>query len=154
MLSNTDKQIISHLRKNARVPLTRLAEKLGMPISTIYDKVKHHEQNIIKKHTCLLDFPKLGYQAKTYIAVKLKDNPNKTANKTDARKLLQEFLFTNSNVNSLYRINYGHDFLVECIFRNIGEAEEFAEHLESKFEIEKLHKFNIVNELKKEEFLI
>lgn|SRR3989338_8554032 len=150
MLSDTDRQIIAHLRKNARVPLTKLAEKLGIPISTIYDKVKHHEKNIIKKHTCLLDFPKLGFQAKTYIAVTLKDN----AKKRDARKLLQEFLFTDSNVNSLYRINYGHDFLVECIFRNIGEAEEFAEHLESKFEIEKLHKFNIVNELKKEEFLI
>jgi len=145
MMPKIDREIISHLRQNARISLSKLSAKLNIPVSTIYDKVKQHEKTFIKKHTTLLEFSKLGLHTQTHIAIKAKK---------DSRNTLQEYLRKHGNVNSLYRINYGFDFLAECVFRNIAEAEDFVERIEAEFGIEEVHKFNVIDELKKEEFLV
>ena len=41
-----------------------MSKRLKIPISTIYDKLKKYDGNIIKKHTAILDFEKLGFGIK------------------------------------------------------------------------------------------
>jgi DNA-binding Lrp family transcriptional regulator len=145
MLSEKDKIIFNHLRKNARINLTDIAKITGIPASTIYDRVRSNEKCIVKKHTTLLDFAKLGYNAKAKIALKV--NP-------EDRKRLFDFLSTCKNVNSMYRINYGYDFLVEVIFPGIVDVEDFINSIESNFKIKEKHVFNVIDEIKREEFII
>ena len=144
MISQKDKLIFSHLRKNARINLTDISKKTGIPTSTIYDRVRHNEKIIVKKHVTLLDFAKLGFNAKANIAVKVA--------KHDQKKLL-EYLKLHSNVNSLYRINYGYDFMFEVLYPDIVKVEDFVTELENSFTIEKRHIFNIIEDIKREEFM-
>ena len=144
MLYDKDRQIFRELRANARINLTDVAERTGIPVSTVYDRVRHNEKIIVKKHTTLLDFSKLGYQARVMIAMKV-------APQDHARVL--DYLLTHPNVNSLHRINYGYTFLVEVVFPTIANAEDFIIGLGTIFSIQEKHVFNIIDDIKREEFM-
>lgn len=145
MISEKDKQILRYLRKNARTKITDIAKETGIPASTIYDRVRINDKKIVKKHTTLVDFTKLGFNAKAQIALKV--------SRKDTYKLY-DFLKEHTNVNSLYRVNFGFDFLIEVIFQNMNNVEDFIHEIESKFDIEEKHIFNVIDEIKREAFMI
>ena len=145
-MKQNDLIILSHLRKDARKSMVELSKQTGIPASTIYDRVNAHEKNSIKKYTALLDFEKLGFNGRIYVALRsegLKDREN-----------LFIFLKNHKCVNSLYKVNFGFHYLFEAIFRNIGEAESFLQELQEKFQLTEKRVFSVVEEVKKEEFLM
>jgi len=144
MLSDKEVKIISYLRQNARATLTKLSRKTGVPISTIYDKMKHHEKGLIKKHTTLLDFSKLGYDTRVNILIKVDK---------DKKEPCQEFLLKNQSTNSVFKINNGYDFLIEAIFSSIRDFEEFKEVIEDRFNIEEMSSYYVIDEIKREDFM-
>ena len=144
MLSKKDIEIISHVRNNARKKITTISRQTNIPVTTIYDKVRVHERKFIKKHTSLLDFQKMGFLATAHIAIKVEK---------DSREALQKFLLEKPNINSLYKTNFGTDLLAEGIFKDTAELQNFKEEIEEKFHTNEIRIFNIIEELKKEEFL-
>lgn len=145
MITKKDMEIISHLRQDARKKITSISKEMGMPVTTIYDKIKAHKRKgIIKKHVALLDYGKLGYSTIAMIALKVPK---------EKRDELSTFLIKHPLVNSLYRVNSEHDFLVEIITGDMLSLKEFAENLQSDYKTEVPLIFNLINELKKEEFL-
>ena len=145
MIKQKDMEILSHLRQDARKKVTEIAKKLDMPATTIYDRLKlHKRKGFVKKHVALLDFSKLGYHAPALVALKV-DN--------DKREPLRKYLLDHPNLNSLYRINFGYDFLVEVIFENIPKLHEFMDEIQTRFDISSPKIFSIIDEIRKEEFL-
>ncbi|MBW3015947.1 Lrp/AsnC family transcriptional regulator [Candidatus Woesearchaeota archaeon] len=139
-----DGLVLSHLRSNARISLTKMSKQTQIPVSTLFDKLKRFEQGLIKKYVSLIDFQQLGYNTRAQIVLKI----NK-----DQRKECREFLTKHLNVNSVYKINNGFDFMVDCVFKNIKDMEEFIEAIEDKFEIIERYTYYVIDEIKKEEFL-
>ncbi len=139
-----DLKIIAHLRKDARIPLTRLSRKTNIPVSTIFDRLKAKEEDVIVKHTTLLDFSKLGYHTRANIAVRVE---------REDKDSLKEHLLKNPSVNSVCRINNGYDFMIEGVFKQIKDMEEFLDNLENRFKIVDKKTFFIIEDLKKEEFM-
>ena len=144
MINKKDLQIIAHLRQDARMPLTTMSRKTNIPVSTIFDRLKANESSLIVKHTCLLDFNKLGYSVRANITFRVE---------RDDKEKLKEFLLKNASVNSLYKINNGFDYLVECIFKQIKDMDSFMDDVENKFRIIDKQSFFIIEDLKKEEFM-
>jgi DNA-binding Lrp family transcriptional regulator len=143
-MKQSDLLIISNLRVNARETLTSMSRKTRIPVSTIFDKLKENMNGIIKKPTVLIDFHKLGYPTVSTILLKVnKEN----------REQLKDYLIKSFNVNSIYKVNNGYDFIVEVIFKNMQEQEYFIEKLEENYNIIDLKTFFIIEELKKEDFL-
>ncbi|MFO8016503.1 MAG: Lrp/AsnC family transcriptional regulator [Candidatus Woesearchaeota archaeon] len=140
---NKEKLLISHLRQNARKNLTAISRSTGIPVSTLFEKIKQLERGVIKKHTALLDFSRLGFDVRVNFALK--------AGK-QARDRVKEFLMKDARVNSVYRVNNGYDFFVECIFRSMKEASDFSEKLE-ELKVKEVKEYYILDELKKEEFM-
>ncbi len=66
---------------------------------------------------------------------------------------LQEYLLKHNNVNSLYRINNGYDFMLECIFHNMKELEDFTESLQRNFKVKKCDTYFVIDDIKRESFL-
>jgi len=143
-MNHKDLLIISNLRQNARETLTNMSKKTQIPVSTLYDKIKVHENNLITKHTTLVEFGKLGFNTRAKVIIKVK--------KQD-REALKNYLMKNPNLNSIYKVNNGYDFLMEVIFKNIKEMEEFLEEIDEKFTIKAKQVFYIVDDLKREGFL-
>jgi len=143
-LNQKDILLISNLRNNARETLTRISKRTNIPISTIYDKLKSYERNLIRKHTSLLDFNKLGFNARANIMIKVERS---------VRDEIKDYLIKHQNVNSVYKINNGFDFLVEGIFKHMKDLEDFMENLEDKFEIKNKQIHYIIEDIKRESFM-
>lgn len=133
-----------HLRNNARETLTMISRKTGIPISTLYDKLKANEDNIILKYTTLIDFSKLGYLCKANIAIKVN---------VDDRVGVKNYFLCQDNVNSLYKINNGFDFLLEGVFKHVKEMEDFMELFERKFKVLDKNVHYIIEDIKREAFM-
>jgi len=143
VLNDKDMTIISRFRRNARESLTTASRKTGIPISTIYDKLQRYEGSIVRKHTMLLDFAKLGFHLKVLNIIRVQK---------EDRDGLQHFLNNHPRVNSLYKVSSGQDFIVEGIFRNLHEFSLFIDKVDA-FAIVERKEFYIIEDLKQEGFL-
>jgi len=142
MLSKIDLTILSELRKNARKSLVKMSKETNIPVSTIFDRMGRIERQAIKKYTSLLDYSKLNHNIIINYAIKISKEKKETA---------LRLLGTHSSVNSVYRINNGFDFLIECIFMDFKQKELFEEKLNELIDNKK--EFNIIEEIKREGFL-
>ncbi len=143
-MKKKDYKILTELRKNSRAQLKEISKNTSIPISTIYDRIKNSYGNVVKKHTAILNFELLGFNAKANICLK--------CNKKSKQELYSH-LKRHPNVNSLYKINNGYDYMVEAIFKNIKELEEFIENIEDVYGIKSKEVFYIIDEIIKENFL-
>ncbi len=143
MLNKKGMQIISNLRKDGRMSLTKMSRDTHIPVSTIYENMKGFEDDIIKRYTCLVDFSKLGYNVRTNIMIKMDKKVRDSA---------ADFLLKCSNVNSLYKINSGFDFMMECVFKDLKGMDEFMEDFEERFKVKSKEMFFIIDDIKKEAF--
>ncbi len=135
--------VLSLLRKDARDNLTRISRKTGIPVSTLFEKLKKYEQHIITKHTSLLDFSTLGFNLRVQLVIK--------ASKAD-RERLQQFLVKTPTVNNLYRVTNGSDFIVEAIFKDMTQFQDFTDQLD-EYSIKAKQQYYILEDLKRESFL-
>ena len=143
MLKKNDMQIIAWLRQNARISLTDMSKKTHIPISTIFDKLKTFSGTFIEKHTSLINYPAIGYNTRAHILLKVRKNH---------KEELRDFLLRHQNVNSVYKINNGYDFIIEVIFKQMNEIEEFKESIEEKFDVkQEIH--YIISDVKREAFM-
>jgi DNA-binding Lrp family transcriptional regulator len=143
MICKKELKIISEFRKNSRESLTRTSRKLGIPVSTIYDRLRKYDGNLITKHTAILDFKKLGFGIKVMLAFKIdKENRDNIIN----------FLETHHRVNSIYRISNNSDFLIEVLFKDLRELNIFTEKLETLY-AKNIQEYYVVEDIKKENFL-
>jgi len=70
-LKGRERLLLSHFRRNARESLTTISRETRVPVSTIFDKLKHYERQFIRKHTTLVDFSKLGYMTRANVMLKV-----------------------------------------------------------------------------------
>ena len=71
----------------------------------------------------------------------------------DTREAIKDYLSKHQNINSLFRVNNGFDFMFEGIFVNMKDAEDFLEKLDQKFKIENKEVYYIIDDIKKEGFM-
>jgi DNA-binding Lrp family transcriptional regulator len=143
-MKSKEKTMLQELRKNSRAALTYLAYTAGMPLSSAYNKLKELESSVIKKHTSLLDFRKLGFNSWNKLVLKI-NRPQ--------RNELKSFLLHHKDVNSLFEVNNDYDFLVETFHRDQIEFKHFLEDLHDQFDIKLVHHISVVNDLQRERFL-
>jgi len=138
-------RIVSHLRKDCRSRLTELSKSTGIPISTVFLKLKELQNSYIDRFTCTLNYEQLGFN----IIVNILFSVHVTS-KTEFVKTLTG----HPNVNSLYKINNGFDYIVEGVFCNMNQMEKFVENLKSKYNIRKTQVYYIIERIKHEDFML
>ncbi len=143
-MNKKDLLIVSQLRNNARMSLTKMSRETRIPVSTIFDRLKVQEDTLIRRHVSLVDFSMLGYNTKASIAIKVKK---------EQKEQVKQYLITHQNVNSVYKINNGFDFLIEGIFRHIKDLEKFMDLFEEKFDIIQQQTFYIIDDIARERFM-
>jgi len=145
MLTQKDAKIIAMIRTNSRESLTVVSRRIQIPVSTIFDKLRKYKEKMITKFTALMDFQQLGYNARATVMIK--------ANPTNKDQLM-EYLMKHNNVNTLFKINNGFDFMIDIIFGNVRDLEQFVEDLDERFKMKTKIVYYVVEELMQEEFLV
>lgn len=141
MINDKDIKILNHLRNNSRARVTNIAKNLNTPATTIYDRLRSLENKVIKKHTTLIDYSKLGYNQNSF--VKIKQNS----------KELSDYLCNHKNVNSIYKTNYHREIIFQTIFKNHEQFYLFIEELKNRFKFSDIIIDHIDDVLKIESFL-
>lgn len=143
MNSKKELQLLAQFRQNSRKKLTNISKETRVPISTIFDMLKKYEKEVIRRHTSLLDFEKLGFDIRANIAIKADNN---------SKEELTRFIVKHQNVNSVCRINSGYDFMAETVFRSMKELQQFLDKLDG-LNVKEKDVFYITEDLKREEFM-
>jgi len=143
-MRTNDTMIISLLRDNSRISLTRMSKITKIPISTLYERLKNFNKGLIRKHTALVDFAQLGFSARARVLLKVPK---------EELQNLRTSLISCPALNELYKINNGYDFMAEFIFATMKDLEEYLDKLGEQFSLEKEEVFYIIDELRREEFL-
>jgi Lrp/AsnC family transcriptional regulator for asnA, asnC and gidA len=69
-----DKQILLHLRKDARKAYSQIAEELKVSNSLVHQRIKKLTDNgVIKNAEFILDEKKLGFNTKSYTGIRLRE---------------------------------------------------------------------------------
>ncbi|MBL7051512.1 MAG: Lrp/AsnC family transcriptional regulator [Nanoarchaeota archaeon] len=139
-----DQLIISLLRENSRMTLTNMSKKTKIPVSTLHEKLKQFKTGLIKKHTSIIDFNRLGFNARANVLFKVERKQ---------KEELKQILQSNYHTNNLYKVNNGFDFIAEFIFKDMRDLENYLDKLKVEFNIEDMKTFYIVDELIEEDFL-
>lgn len=142
-LFKEDKIALAYLRADARIPLTHLSKRCGMPVSTLFDRLSARFTSVVEKFTALINFNTLGYAARAFVILKVK---------REDRIPVREYLEKQPCLNSLYKINNGFDFMAEVVFQTMGELEQFSDKLEDQFSL--LHKelYYVISDIHRERF--
>ncbi len=143
MPSAKELQFLSYLRQNSRETLTEISKKTNIPISTLFDMLKELQGEVITKSTVLLNFQKLGYHARATILLKV--NP-------ESKEVVRKRLENCNQVNNLYKINNGWDFMLETVHSNIKELDNFLENLNQNRAVQEQQIHYHVDEIKREGF--
>lgn len=143
-LDKNDIRVLASLRDNAREKLVKISRNIDLPVSTIYDRMVMLEREVIKKKTVLLNLPKIGYNTRAIIVMKVK---------REQRAELKKFLTRCKNMNNLLKINNGYDYLVEVVFKHVKDLEDFLEDLDEQFKLLEKNVYYIIDDLERESFL-
>ena len=143
MLRPRELKLLSCLRVDGRISLATASKQTKIPISTLFEKLKRYNTNIIRRTTILLNFEALGYGTRASIFLRTTK---------DHRKALEDCLNHDSHVNNLFKISNGWDYLAEGVFKDIQDLQDFLESIEEQCPVEKQIHF-ILGDLKKEAFL-
>ena len=143
-ITKKDIQITAHMRRNSREMLTKLSRRTGIPVSTIFDRLKLHTGGFIQRNTTLVDFQLLGFNSRAKVILKV--------DKSD-REEIKNYLKRHNHINSLHRINNGYDFMFEAIFKNMKDLEDFISSLEEQYKIISKHIYYVIDNIKQEDFL-
>ena len=136
--------LILQLRQNSREKLTLISKRTNIPISTLFDALRQLQEKVITKHTILINFHELGYHTQAQVFLKI--------GKADVEKA-KNYLSSHHDVNSIYKVNNGWDFLVETVHKNNKELDKFLELIIQKYNIEKHEIHYLIDEIKKEGFM-
>ena len=137
--------MISILRNDSRTSLTDISKKTNVPISTLFDRLQGYRKHLVRRFTILPDFAALGFHTRATIILKVR---------REDKDALRKYLLEHMNVNSLFKINNGYDFMMDCVFRSILELEDFISSLEEQFRVKSVSMFYVLEEIAQEKFLI
>jgi DNA-binding Lrp family transcriptional regulator len=141
MIKEKDFDIIKELRKNSRMHLKEIGKRIDMPLASVFERMKKIK-NLIIKNTTILNYNQLFFPITIVFGLRINEY---------LKEDLYYFLKNSNNVNNFYRTSGVYNVLVEAIFVNLKQANDFSDKLK-KFMPMKISEHQLIEEIKKEEF--
>lgn len=121
-LDKIDLKILDILQNDCRITTKKLAEKLNLSTTPVFERIKKLEnEGYIDKYVALLNERKIGLKQTVFIGVKLKGH---------TRSFLQKFLTqinTFDEVMECYQVSGNFDFLLKIVLADIDAYETFVQ---------------------------
>lgn len=144
VVDEKDLRIVSELRRDSGASLKEISKNTNIPVSTIFDRIKNLDKDVITRKVALIDFTKLGYNIRTVSMLRLEKR-----NQDEIRRYLENC----SSINCIHSIEGKYDLLVGNVFKNIKEMAGFVKVLKEKFDMKDLDMHYITETIQSESFL-
>ncbi len=140
-LDEKNLEILEELEKNCKQKLKKIAKKIGLSISSTYERIKKLESDgIIRDYKAILNYEKIGYDLPAIIEIVAhREKQFEIANK----------LIKFKNVFAIYGITGDKDMIIVTRFKNREELSNFINNLFQMEGIEKTSTHVVLNELRR-----
>ncbi|GET46872.1 Lrp/AsnC family transcriptional regulator [Capnocytophaga felis] len=130
MLDHIDFMLLDELQKDGKQSIKKLAEKVGLSITPVHERIKKLETSgIIENYVAVVNPKQLGKKLVAYCQVKLLRHQG---------ELFEEFENYISTLDEVLEASYmagGYDFLLKLVLNDMEEYQRFVVHKISKLEI-------------------
>jgi DNA-binding Lrp family transcriptional regulator len=120
MLDSTDKMILSHLYRSAKLTIKELADLLNLSSTPVFERIKKLENSgYIKGYHASLDYKMLGYDLVAYCTISLS---------THQRTLIEKFeseITQFSEVRECYHMTGLFDYLIKVMVPDMESYQYF-----------------------------
>jgi Lrp/AsnC family transcriptional regulator, leucine-responsive regulatory protein len=114
-MDTIDKNILKELRADGRIPITALAEKVGLSKTPCQNRVRKLEtEGYIRGYVALLDHVKLGEGHIAFVEVKLNDT------RTQALNAFNQATLAIPEIEQCHMIAGGFDYLLKVRSKDIS----------------------------------
>lgn len=144
-MDETDREILRCLYEDARMPLRKIAERVGISVSTVSVRIKALEdEKVIKSYIPVLDPAKLGYDLLTIIGVRI----------SEGRLVeVEEKLAKDDRILQVFDVTGEWDSMLIARFRSREELNSFVKDLLTQPHIERTNTLLVLNVVKDEKRL-
>jgi DNA-binding Lrp family transcriptional regulator len=119
-LDDTDTRILNILQENARITNKEIAEKLGLSITPVFERIKKLEKaGFIRKYVALVDHQKVDKGMIVFVFIQSKEH-----NHLKVKEVL-EYMQELPEVMECYHVGGEHDYLLKVVVGNMQEYENF-----------------------------
>jgi DNA-binding Lrp family transcriptional regulator len=144
-LDETDRKILKCLYEDARMPLRKIAAKLGISVSTVSVRIKALEKGgVIKSYIPVLDPAKLGYDLLTIIGVRISEG---------RLAEVEEKLAKDDRILQVFDVTGEWDSMLIARFRGREDLNSFVKDLLTQPHIERTNTLLVLNVVKDEKRL-
>ncbi|MBI4981306.1 Lrp/AsnC family transcriptional regulator [Candidatus Woesearchaeota archaeon] len=118
-LDETDLKILDVLKDNSKLSTSKLSKKTGIPITTVFNRIKKLErEKIIRKYTINVDEKRLGKLLTAYIVIHYDIS---VWDKESTRGELRHQLLSLPNVEEIKYISGRFDILLKVCIKDMDE---------------------------------
>jgi Lrp/AsnC family transcriptional regulator for asnA, asnC and gidA len=124
-LDEKDTEILSLLRENARLTTNEMSKELGIPQTTIHNRIKRmRETGVIKRFTVDLDRKKIGRGLVAYVlcTVSYHTSSREKINQYEVAQLIKAL----SQVEEVSIVTGEIDIIVKVALRDVDELNDFV----------------------------
>ena len=131
-IDQKDRLILKLLQENAKASIKEVADKVGLSITPVYERIKRLEKNgIISHYTAILDKEKIGLELSVFCQVSLHIHSKKNIER------FERFLANRNEVQEAYHIAGNFDYLLKIV---VHDSKQYH-----KFIVESLSKLDVVS---------
>lgn len=120
-IDEVDRKILRELARNSKLSIRELARRVGVPHTTVHERVRRLErEGIIQGYTARIDYKRLGYMVTALILANV-----------IGRHIVEveEWLSRHQNVVAVYDITGEYDIAIMASFKDIDELDSFVKEV-------------------------
>ena len=122
-IDGKDIQLLEILEKNSKTPVQEIAEKTGIPASTVHHRIKKLESNkIIKGYTAVLNPKIMGKAFSAYVMVN-----------GSPEKYLDDDFFKHKYVAEVSAVTGNYDLIIKIQCSNLEQFNDFLQEFREKY---------------------
>ncbi len=143
-IDTTDKDILAVLNKNSRLSYRQIAQKVGVSVATVLNRVRLLEKDdVIQGYTATLDYEKLGYDVSVMVNIRVSRG-----------KLfeVERKIAADPHVVALYDVTGSFDAVVVARFKTRRMLDTFLKKIQTFEFIERTETVLILNEITERTF--
>ncbi len=146
-LDEKDLDILNVLKVNSKLSTQKIAKKIGIPITTVHNRIKKLEKEaIIRNYTVNLDNKKLGKNIAAYILIAVDYKLLKEIKSSQYE--LAKKIKTNTSVEEASMVTGAFDILIKVRATDVDHLSEFVtKYLRNVEGVEKTQTAVILNEV-------
>lgn len=146
-MDEKDELILQALEKNAKLSSRAIAEKIGLPISTVHRRIRKLEQDkVIKSYRAIIEYEKTKRPIGAYLFINIAETTPNNGHVPKA-KIIADIL-KNKEVHELADVQGANfDLVIKCRFQTLKDLSAFIEKLRELTGIEELFSAIITEEL-------